>query len=81
MLLFIVIPALALIGLIVLAVKLPKMRRRARLERTNTPHCPACLRDCTDLDPRSTEFCPDCRRRLPRFTDRRGPARLGEPMQ
>jgi len=69
MLLFYLVP-IVVICLAVFFYRLPKIRRRATLERRGVPYCPACLRDLSDLDLRATEFCPNCRRRLPRFSER-----------
>ncbi len=64
------IPIILLIIAAVLIARMPAWRRRRALERRGVPYCPRCLRDLSDVDLARTEFCPDCRRRLPRFTER-----------
>jgi predicted Zn-dependent protease len=67
----VLIPLILLITAIWLITHAPKWRRRRELERAGAVYCSHCLRDLSDVDLTRTEFCPRCRRRLPRFAVRR----------
>lgn len=77
--LLVLIPVGLLIGLGVLLYRVPRIRRRATFERAGTPYCSTCLFDLSGRDLATTEFCPGCRRRLPRFAERRRDA-AGSPL-
>jgi hypothetical protein len=66
-----VIPAGLLIALGVLLYRVPKIRRRKAFERAGTPYCSHCLYDLSGVDLTQTEYCPGCRKRLPRFAERK----------